>query len=118
MTHLGPSLRRAKVRERPTRRVTLALVLSLPLNTLGLLYLQRSGAFDVAGARAPKRVALAPISAAEWAANRAIKGQRSAPATRPPSAPFAMPRPPEQPRQVEPERQTPGQVVDVAPSKD
>lgn len=115
MTHLGPSLRRVKVRERPGRRAALALLASLALNAVGLLLLQRAGAFAVAAPAA--RVALAPVSAAQWASNRAIRGE-VAPAERPPRQPFAMPRPQPKPP-PEPERSDmPGQVVDVAPSKD
>ncbi len=115
MTVLGPSLRRAKVRERPGRRLAAAAALSLLLNAAALLSLARAGAFSLADRKAAARVALAPISSAQWAANRAIRapGERAAP------TPFAMPRPPQQAAPPPPEPRDPkGQVVDVAPSRD
>lgn len=111
MTHLGPSLRREKVRERPGRRAAVALVASLALNAALLLLLVRAGAFQMPGES--KRVALSPISAAQWAANRAVRAPDVA--EKRPAEPFAMPRPPPKP---EPPREANGQVVDVAPSKD
>jgi len=104
MTHLGPSLRRAKVRERPGRRAAVAFAVSILLNSLAFLLLVRSGAFRIEAPAA--RVSLAPVSAAQWAANRAIS--RGTPPRRqagPPPAPPAEPTPD-------------GQVVDVAPSSD
>jgi len=115
MTHLGPSLRRAKVRERPRRRAAAALVVSLALNAAVFLVLVRAGAFQLGAPREAKRVVLAPISAAQWAANRAVRP--AAPGDRPAAEAFAMPRPPPKPP-PEPERALKGQVVDVAPSKD
>jgi TonB family protein len=110
MTHLGPTLRRAKIRERPGRRVAVALVASLALNAALFLLLVRAGAFQLSMPRDAARVALAPVSAAQWAANRAVrpKGEE-----RKPTQPFATPRPP-----PDPEREAKGQVADVAPSKD
>ncbi len=110
MTHLGPSLRRAKVRERPGRRLAAAAVVSILLNCLVFLLLARAGAFTMPKQSA--RVSLASVDAARWAANRAIRPdaggpKASAPAPSPkPAAP--APRPPEPPVN--------GQVVDVAPS--
>lgn len=112
MTHLGPSLRRAKVRERPARRAAVAAVASIALNLLGILLLARAGAFHMPAPAHERRVALAPVSAGQWAANRAIRTRP--PTDQPAPAPFAMPRPPE----PEPPRDKKGQVVDVAPSKD
>lgn len=109
MTHLGPSLRRAKVRDRPGRRLAAAVVASILLNLLGVFGLWRAGAFHVAAPDAA-RVALAPVTAERWAENRAIRPDRAA-AKR--AEPFAIPRPP-----PPPEPRPEGQVVDVAPSAD
>jgi TonB family protein len=108
MTHLGPSLRREKVRERPARRVAAAVLASLAINAAFLVLLVRAGAFTMPAEA--KRVALAPISAAQWAANRAIRSPQAG-STQPP--PLAVPRPPP----PAPSRDQKGQVVDVAPSK-
>ncbi len=110
MTHLGPSLRRAKVRERPARRSAVALVTSILLNALLFLLLVRAGAFDVPPQSA--RVSLAPVSASQWASNRAIRPDAGS-ASRPVRPPTAAPKPPAAPP---PEPRMPGQVVDVAPS--
>lgn len=112
MTHLGPSLRRAKVRERPGRRAVAALAASILLNALVFVLLARAGAFDVPPKSA--RVSLAPVNASQWAANRAIRpdaGSASRPA-RPPAEPPKAPTPPPPPASPK------GQVVDVAPSPD
>jgi TonB family protein len=115
MTHLGPSLRRAKVRERPGRRLAVAAAASILLNALAFLLLARAGAFQVGTAR-PARVALAPVSRDQWAANRAIGPNAGAPRKPNEPLPFAMPRPPARPP---PDQARPdGQVVDVAPSPD
>jgi TonB family protein len=114
MTHLGPSLRRTKVRDRPGRRAALAAVASLAVNALGILLLARAGAFQMGAPKEASRVALAPVSADRWAANRAIRDGKERVA-----APFPMPRPQQQPKpEPEPDRKPKGQVVDVAPSKD
>ncbi len=117
MTHLGPSLRRAKVRERPGRRAALAVVASLLFNLAMFALLVRAGAFQMASPADVKRVSLAPISADRWAANRAIAGAQ--PAERKPAAPFAMPRPPPPPpAPPEAKREEKGQVVDLGPTND
>ena len=113
MTHLGPSLRREKVRERPGRRASVAVLVSLAINAAFLFLLVRAGAFDLPAPAKP--VALAPVSAAQWAANRLIRPDGATPP--PPAAPFAMPRPPP-PAPPAPPRDAKGQIVDVAPSKD
>jgi TonB family protein len=98
---------------RPWRRVLVALALSLLVNALVLTRMDL--AWKVAPRPAPVRdVALAPLSAAEWAANRAIQNAQ------PPSGPQAQrPLPaPALPAPAPPPRHLPGQVVDVAPSKD
>jgi TonB family protein len=106
MSHLGPSLRRARVRERPARRAAAALLASILLNSLAFLLLVRAGAFRIDAP--PARVSLAPVSAARWAANRAIAPGTARP---PPAAPAAPAKP-----APDPEREARGQVVDVAPS--
>src|SRR5512138_985606 len=91
MTHLGPSLRRTKVRERPAVRIALAVAASFALNALVFLLLARAGAFQLAPAREATRVALAPIASDQWAKNRAIAPQ-------PPSEPQPRGRVVELPR--------------------
>jgi TonB family protein len=85
MAYLGPSLRRTVVRERPARRLALALALSLALNALVGWMLVLAGAFRIPTPPAQSRVALAPIGAKDWAANRAIRGDDAPP--RPSRAP-------------------------------
>jgi TonB family protein len=58
----------------------------------------------------PLDVGLAPLTSADWDANRAIAGK--------PVVPPAPVPPPPPPTRVEPESPTKGQIVDVAPSKD
>ncbi len=111
MNQLGRSLRRTRVRERPARRTAVAAASSILLNALGILLLARAGAFQIEPAREASRVALAPISADRWAANRAVAGEAKAP--RQPSAPFVTPPP--QPKVPEPPPVVRGQVVEVAP---
>jgi TonB family protein len=99
MPYLGPSLRREKRKERPLRRAGAALVASLALNALALWALAVAGAFHLSGATADRtRVALAPMSAAQWEANRAVAGPRAAPA------------PP-------PEERASGRVVELSPEQ-
>jgi TonB family protein len=114
MTHLGPSLRRAKVREHPGRRVTVAILASILANLAILAALAHAGAFQLS-TKDVKPVTLAPISSDRWAANRAIAG---APPERKQPAPFAMPRPPAQPPAPVPEKpkDEKGQVVDLGPT--
>jgi TonB family protein len=84
MAHLGPSLRRGIVRERPGVRFALAVAVSLALNVAGAWLVVASGAFDVATRpQDAARVALAPMSTAEWEANRAIQVEK-APRPEPP----------------------------------
>src|SRR5512140_2313974 len=115
MTHLGPSLRRSGRRaRRPWRRVALAFLLSLLVNALILQEVDVRWSAVPRPAPPPAEVALAPLSAQEWAANRAVDGsQRST--SRPPDttrAPLPAPAPP-----PPPPRNMPGQVVETAPSK-
>jgi TonB family protein len=72
MTHLGPALRRAKVRESPRVRLLVALVLSLGLNALGAWVLHATGALTPPASAPAARVALAPIDGAAWEANRKV----------------------------------------------
>jgi len=87
MAYLGRSLRRRGVRERPVVRVLFALALSLVLNALGGWLLVLSGAFAIGTPAETTRVALAPLDAKEWDANRAIHGGRSAPPAPPDETP-------------------------------
>ncbi len=113
MAFLGPSLRRRRVTDRPGVRVGLAILLSLGLNVLLLMVVAGLGAFDIGRPAQVRPVAIAPLTADQWDANRAIVGGApAAPMPRPPSLP-ATPAP--RPRE---EREPPGQVVTVAPSKD
>ncbi len=77
MAHLGPSLRREKLKERPVRRTGAALIASLAANALLLWALAAAGAFRLAKVDSA-RVVLAPMSAAQWEANRAVKAPASA----------------------------------------
>lgn len=122
MAFLGPSLRRKKVADRPAARVAAAAVASLVLNAFLLLVVARLGAFEPMKLRKTEQVALEPLSADRWKANRAIAGSppvAAAPPSRAQPPPAAQPRP-AAPPQVKPppeEKQPKGQVVDVAPSK-
>jgi len=128
MNHLGPSLRRRRPRSWTGWRVLAGIVLSLALNGLVLWLVEidwtKLKAFPAQG---PRSVALAPLSQDSWAANRQITdGSRPPPpAAAPPRQ--AAPRAPAQaqaPQPVPPQaapataQRLPGQVVDVAPSKD
>ncbi len=83
MSYLGPSLRREKLTERPVRRTGTALLASLALNVLALWVLAAAGAFQLPAKPDSTRVALAPVSASQWEANRRLgapKAPRSTPA--------------------------------------
>jgi TonB family protein len=110
VTYLGPSLRRTRRRTRPWARAAVAVVLSLLANAL-LLREVRVGLAPQRAVEVRRDVALAPLSASEWDANRRAPGVRPA---RPEGAnPLAVAlEPPPPPRTMK------GQVVDVAPSKD
>jgi len=108
MPLLGPSLRRAKVRERPGRRLAVAVAASVFLNALAFLLLWQAGAFEI-GQPKSARVSLAPVSSSQWAANRAIRPDGA--------RPLAPPKPTPSAPQL-PESHPAGQVVDVAPSAD
>lgn len=119
MPFLGPSLRRRRVTDRPAVRTAAAVLASLALNALIVLVLARSGAFDMPkpGSR-PRAVALAPLSAEQWASNRAVGGVQP-PATRPLPRPQAQPLAPPPPAPPpEEEKRAHGQVVNTAPPKE
>ncbi len=123
MAFLGPSLRRKKVTDRPAARVATAALASLALNAILLLLVARLGAFEPMKLGKREQVALAPLTADQWNANRAIAGLPPGVATpRPPERAPERPSPPapaDAPRPPPPEeRQPKGQVVDVAPSPD
>ena len=123
MAFLGPSLRRKRVTERPAARTAVAALASIALNAILILAVARLGAFELASAPSTERVVLAPLTADQWDANRAIAGLPPVPAfaPAPPSAPAPAPRPPEVPPTELPkprqEEQPAGMVVQVAPSK-
>ena len=113
MSYLGPSLRRRPRRQRPGARTAVAVLVSLLVNAAALLLVRTSGVIvPVHGPSTPARsVELAPLSPAQWDANRraAAASQQGA---RPAPPLVLRPEPPPPPPQ-----QAPGQVVDVAPSK-
>lgn len=100
MSYLGPSLRREKLKERPVRRTGVALLASLAANALLLWALAAAGAFRLAGTKVDStRVALAPLSASQWEANRKLAA------------------PPPVPRQPPREEPTSGEVVRLPPQQ-
>ena len=113
VAHLGPSLRRRSTRApRPWRRASIALAVSLLVNALALWRVDVGGLRPRPGAAPPREVALSPLSARDWAANRAVTDARGRPV--PPAVPRPLPPPPAQQKPP----QVPGQVVETAPSKD
>ncbi|GEJ58013.1 TonB family protein [Anaeromyxobacter diazotrophicus] len=114
MSYLGPSLRRRRRRQRPGLRLAAALLVSLLVNAAGLLLVRTTSVMVPSReAGGPARsVELAPLSSAQWEANRRPASGAAAPR---PSTPLTLaPAPPPAPP---PPRSAPGQVVDVAPSK-
>lgn len=102
MAHLGPTLRRRRRREHPAWRALLAVAISVALNWLVITRLDAS--WLGLGKLAERReVTMAPLAAADWEANRAVRTP-GATAPAPPPRPLA-PRPPPD--------QHPGQVVDL-----
>jgi TonB family protein len=85
MTHLGPALRRAKVRESPRARLLVALAASLVVNAIGVWVLHASGALTPPAAKPVARVALAEVDGAAWEANRRVT-QPTRPRSQPPDA--------------------------------
>src|SRR5512137_2842643 len=123
MNHLGPSLRRRRHRSWTGWRLLAGVALSLSINALVLWLVEidwtKLKAFPAQG---PRSVALAPLSQDAWAANRQVTdGSPPAPVQVPrkPAAPARAPAPPAAQAQAPavPPPQMPGQVVDVAPSK-
>ena len=110
MNYLGPSLRRARKRSSPWRRGAAAIAIALLVNAFALRSIHVDSLVGRSGIdHAPRSVSLAPLSAAEWEANR-----RAAPVTpRAKPSSVAIPAPPPAP----PPAKVKGQVVDVAPSK-
>ncbi len=100
MSYLGPSLRREKLKERPVRRTGTALLASLALNALALWALAAAGAFQLAAKPDKTRVALAPISGAQWEANRKLAA---------PNVPRTAP--------VREDDQPKGRVVELSPAQ-
>ena len=114
MTYLGPSLRRSRKRAaRPWVRAGAAVAASLLVNALVLREV-KVGFLTPRPVTAPRAIQLAPLSASEWEANRRASSARAASPDRtaPPLAVLRPPTPPPVPPLA------PGQVVDVAPSKD
>lgn len=100
--------------DRTTVRIALAILASLALNALLLAVVAWMGAFDIGTPARIRPVAIAPLTADQWAANRAIAGGAPAAPMARPAMPQAIPAP-----KPPPEERTPrGQVVTVAPSKD
>lgn len=90
------------VRERPGVRFALAVAVSLALNGAGAWLVVASGAFDPGRPRAtPARVALAPMSASEWEANRAIAAEKAP-----------------KPERPSPQDRQEGTVVELPPERD
>ncbi len=104
MAHLGPALRRRKRFERPWRRAAVALAVSLLANWLALSEIKVDWLAGLRPGAPAREVSLAPLSAAEWAANRSTSAPR-------PLA-LAVPKPPPPPKEA------PGKVVITAPSGD
>ena len=109
MSYLGPSLRRARRRSRPWWRGAAAIVIALLVNGLALRTIHVDSLVGRSPmGQAPRSVMLAPLSSAEWEANRRPTQAAPRPRTSPPVAPAPPPPPPNKIK---------GQVVDVAPSK-
>ncbi len=104
MSYLGPSLRRTRAPERPVRRLAVAVWVAIAAHALVLLALARAGFGEIPAPRKIQAVALAPLTAGQWAANRAIQGERG-PAPKP-TADTPLPTPPD-------ERRPKGQFVDL-----
>ncbi len=112
MSYLGPSLRRRPRRQRPGARTVLAVAVSLVVNGAALLLVRTSSVIvPVHGPSTPVRaVELAPLSPTQWDANRRAAASQQGARLAPPLVLRPAPPPP-------PPQQAPGQVVDVAPSK-
>ncbi|HZZ84863.1 MAG TPA: TonB family protein [Anaeromyxobacteraceae bacterium] len=115
MAFLGPMLRRRRLPSRPWRRALVALALSLLVNAVVLSEVHIDWLGKDGGAAVPRSVALAPLSARQWEANRTVGGKAAATAPRPEGHLLPAPPPAPAPPKVTP--QAPGQVVDVEPSR-
>jgi hypothetical protein len=105
MDPFGPTLRRTRRREHPAWRALLAIAVSVLVNLLVVTQLDASW-LGVHPTVARRDVALAPLAAADWEANRMVR-PLPPPALSPAPAPtLAEPRPPETPK-------PPGQLVQV-----
>ncbi len=117
MAFLGPSLRRAKVPDRPVRRGLVAGLISLGVNAGIVLGLAAAGAFDAPDPTKQEKVELAQVTAGDWERNRTIRDPAAAiPVPVPPPEPPAPPTPPPPP--PPPEEGKPGPVVDTGPAND
>jgi TonB family protein len=119
MNHLGPSLRRRRHRSWTGWRLVAGVVLSLSINALVLWLVEIDWTkLKALSSQGPRSVALAPLSQDVWAANRQVT-DGSPPAPVPAPRKRAPPVPPSAQAQAPavPPQQLPGQVVDVAPSR-
>jgi len=131
MTHLGPSLRRTRKRERAGGRLAVGVALSLALNLSVLQLLDRDWLALRTASNELRPVSLRPLAPGAWAANRRIAaGARPAPPDRgplprrvrpPPEAEPSLPaaaqaRPAPPPPKPEPSRSDPA-VEDVPAGK-
>ncbi len=117
MGDLSPTSRAPRRRDRPALRTLVAIAIALASHGALLAAVARAG--PILAPRRSRLVTLAPLSAAQWSANREIRGAPPPPLSAPPlsSAPAPAPTPPPPSAQrVRPEPT--GQVVDVAPSRD
>ncbi len=105
MTHFGPTLRRRRRQDRSGLRTVLAVAISLLANWL-LVTRVDSSAFGLGPLKEVRPVDLSSVSSADWSANRAIRDPHAAPL---PAARAPAPPP-------EPQRKSPGQVVETASS--
>jgi TonB family protein len=127
MNHLGPSLRRRRLRSWTGWRLLAGVAASLVLNALVLWLVELDWTkLKSLSSEGPRSVSMAPLSQDAWSANRQIvDGSRPPPPQAPPPrAPQAQrqPQPPPPGQQqaqqtpIPPLQQLPGQVVDVAPT--
>lgn len=119
MNHLGPSLRRRRHRSWTGWRLVAGVVLSLSINALVLWLVEIDWTkLKALSSQGPRSVALAPLSQDAWAANRQVT-DGSPPAPAPAPRKRTPPVPPSAQAQAPavPPQQLPGQVVDVAPSR-
>ncbi|HUL58347.1 MAG TPA: cell envelope integrity protein TolA [Anaeromyxobacteraceae bacterium] len=105
MSYLGPSLRRSRKRpERSGGRIAIAVIASIGAHAWLLAFLVSIGFGSLPPPREVQSVALAPLSASQWEANRSVSGAAQPPAPR--LAPVQPATPPD-------ERRPKGQYVDL-----